>query len=380
MTKLEAKCFKPGPPAEVVCPHCLEAFPLWDMLFTGPSGESRKAQPSLKDQLLRRAPRFAIDSNGHPLREKQCPNCRRALPWTAGEQTDLIIGMVGAKYSGKSHYVATLVQRLQREVGRDFDAALIHVDQATVERYREEFFDPLYGSRRELPATQPGAKPLLYNFTVDGSVWGKRQASRSVTLALYDTAGEDFANDEAVDRFVKYLSRASGLIFLIDPLQTQAVREMVGGGAKLPDIHPDGNPQEILARVIRQLSLHGLLTRDRKLNIPVAIVFTKCDVLRKMELIDKYRLWQRDVHHQRYYDLTLHDDVSGLFSQLVEQWSLEAYTTIRVWMKEYAMFGVSATGCASDEDGQFPYISPWRVEDPLLWLLYRLGVIPGGRS
>ena len=43
----------------------------------------------------------------------------------------------------------------------------------------------------------------------------------------------------------------------------------------------------------------------------------------------------------------------------------------------YAFFGVSATGCASNKTTHlYPFVSPWRVEDPLMWLLAELGVIP----
>jgi len=369
--------FKSGPPKEVVCPHCLDTFPLWDMLFTGASGQSHKAKPTLKDRLLRRPPKFAKDDSGHILRDKQCPKCNHSLPWSTGEQTDLIIGMVGAKYSGKSHYVATLVQRLQNEVGRDFEASLIHVDQATVERYRDEFYEQLYGNHAELQTTQPGAKPLLYNFTVDGSIWGRRESNRSVTLAFYDTAGEDFESDEKVRDFVRYLSKASGLIFIIDPLQIQLLRQDIGRKAKLPEVHSDGAPNKILGTVIGELQKYGLASANNELPIPVAIVFTKCDVLRDNNLIESNRQWVRDIHHRRFYDLTLHDDINSIFSYLVEKWSMATYNDIRTRFKKYSMFGVSATGCASDEDNRFPFISPWRVEDPLLWLLYELEVIPG---
>jgi hypothetical protein len=371
------KHFKLGPPAEIVCPHCLEEFPLGDMLFTGASGEVRKAKRSLIDWLLHRLPQYPLDSNDRPLRDKQCPHCKQALPWTTGEQSDLIIGMVGASYSGKSHYIASLVKRLQKEVSRDFEASLIPVDDATKIRYREEFYIPLYENNLELPFTQPGAKPLIYNFTVDASLSKKGRTNRSVTLVFYDTAGEDFANVKAIERFVKYLSHASGLIFLIDPLQSQVVREMVGKAAKLPVIYSDGSSHEILGTVIGHLNKYGVVTTNQKLNIPVAIVFTKCDVLREMDLIDKHRLWQKDVHHHHSYDLTLHNDINGLFSRYLEEWSPESHYTLRTHFRNYAIFGVSATGCASDENGRFAKISPWRVEDPLLWLLYKLEVIPG---
>jgi hypothetical protein len=59
------------------------------------------------------------------------------------------------------------------------------------------------------------------------------------------------------------------------------------------------------------------------------------------------------------------------------RWNQRAYNTVKTRFSRHAFFGVSATGCASDKDThRYKYISPWRVEDPLLWLLAELGVIP----
>lgn len=214
MPNTEVKRYKPGIPDEIICPHCFESFGLWDMLYTGESGESLKATPSMWKKTFRQEPDYPVDSQGRTLRDKQCPHCKNILPWTAGKQVDLIIGMVGARLTGKSHYVATLVQKLKHEVARDFEASLIHVDDETNRRYHIEFYSRLYEEKREIDFTQSGAKPLIYNFSVNSSIWGKHETDRrSVTLVFYDTAGEDFYNDQNIRKFVKYLEHASGLIF-----------------------------------------------------------------------------------------------------------------------------------------------------------------------
>jgi GTPase SAR1 family protein len=378
MPNPEVKRYKPGIPDEIICPHCFESFGLWDMLYTGESGETLKATPSFWKKSFRQEPDYPIDSQGHTLRDKLCPKCLHVLPWTAGRQVDLSIGMVGARFSGKSHYVATLVQRLQHEVARDFEAGLIQVDDATNHRYYNEFYSPLYEQKRELGFTQQGAKPLIYNFSINESIWGRNQIDRrSVTLVLYDTAGEDFYNDQNIRIFVKYLEHASGLIFLIDPLQIQKVQERVGATVKLPPITHEGRPENILSAVIGHLQRHNLASQNQKLNIPVAVAFTKCDVLRDQKIIESNRQWNHNIFHQRSYNLELHDDTNGLFCSLLEDWAPASYYDIRTWFRDYALFGLSATGCASDEHGNFPRVAPWRVEDPLLWLLYRLNVIPG---
>jgi Double-GTPase 2 len=369
--------YKQGPPKEIICPHprCFERFPLWDIRFRDSTGKVYAPHRPLLARLQRVPPMFANGPHGEQLFDKVCPRCGGSLPYTAGEQTDVIIGLVGAKFSGKSHFVATLLDRLEGPVGRAFDASLLHVDDATVTRRTREFQEPLRHGL-ELPVTDPDAPPLLYNFTVQGN----RGGYRHVTLVLCDTAGENFDKQDDVTERTRFLSCASGLIFLVDPLQTTPVRQVLPTTVKFPQQMTA--PNVILGRVVQELTKRGSIDvasrgRKRKLAMPVAAAFTKCDTLRDTCVIDPHCLWSQDIHHEGRYDLSLHHDVHGMFSEYMNQWDLAVWNTIRTHFATFAFFGVSATGCSSDEKGRYARIAPWRVEDPLLWLLYQLGIIPG---
>jgi hypothetical protein len=211
----------------------------------------------------------------------------------------------------------------------------------------------------ELPVTDHDAPPLLYNFTV--TVQGNRGGSRHVTLVLCDTAGENFDKQDDVTERTNYLSCASGLIFVVDPLQTTPVRQALPATVKLPnEMTP---PNVILGRVVRKLTKRGLIDvgsrgRQRKLATPVAVAFTKCDTLREARLIDPHCLWSQDIRHEGRYDRSLHNDVNGMFSEYMNQWDLAAWNTIRTHFENFAFFGVSATGCSSDEKGRYARIPP----------------------
>jgi hypothetical protein len=113
------------------------------------------------------------------------------------------------------------------------------------------------------------------------------------------------------------------------------------------------------------------------LSIPVAVALTKCDVLRDAGLIDANRLWSTDKRHIGYFDTEAHEDMVGMMGEYFQRWAPGAYRNIQQRFSRHAFFGVSATGCASDQaTRRYKFISPWRVEDPLLWLLAELGVIP----
>lgn len=366
-----------GAPDRVVCPSCFEVFPAAALLFASYDGDAPEpAQRTLIDRLTGAPPRPPVNSRGRRLTRKLCPVCNRDLPFTAGVQTNHVLGLIGAKFSGKSHYVAALIKRLEGQVGADFDASLIAVNDETQERYRREFHDPLFGRGLELPVTVGTPPPLIYDLSIGGRLWGDRR-DRSATLSLYDTAGENFDDREIVRRMLRYLAVASGIVLLVDPLQTPAVREALGTSHGLPDLDRMADPHAIVSRVIQELDGGAVAVDGRPLRIPVAVVLTKCDVLRDAGLVEANRLWSTEARHSGYVDRAMHEDMSGMFGECLLRWSPATFTTVVRRFPRHAFFGVSATGCASDpRTRRFRHVTPWRVEEPLLWLLAELGLVP----
>jgi len=373
--KDKPKIYRTGTPKEIVCPHCFHSFPVAAMLYTefGNAGsEPVQGRYSWLDKMLRRPPRAPFNGQGRRMTRKLCPSCKADLPFTAGTQESLVIGLVGAKYSGKSSYVATLIHQLETRIGSDFQACLLPVADWTPERYKTHYYEPLFKDNLELRAN-PDSKPLIYDLSLDGRPWGEKHP-RSVTLALYDTAGENFDDADKVRQMVAYLRVASGIIFLVDPLQAAKVAESLPPHVPKPPGMTE--PNVIISNVLRELE-NGKVIADSasQVNIPVAVVLNKCDVLRDVGLMEVNRLWCTERRHIGYFDMEAHNDMAGMMGEYVQRWSPAAYNSVRQRFLRHAFFGVSATGCASDS-GRYRYISPWRVEDPLLWLLAELGAVP----
>ena len=118
---------------------------------------------------------------------------------------------------------------------------MVPVTRATMERYQQEFYEPLFGKGVELPVTVGTPPPLIYDLYLDGQLFQEKQ-KRAVTLALYDTAGENFDDPDIVRQMLRYLKVASGIVFLIDPLQCPAVREMLPSTVPLPNADATAEP------------------------------------------------------------------------------------------------------------------------------------------
>lgn len=368
--------YQAGVPKTVICPYCFDEFPLGKMRFTSYSGGAIvQARYSWLHRLLRRPLKIPIDSQGRRLTRKLCPHDNdHDLPFTAGSQASLVIGVIGAKYSGKSHYVASLVERLESRTGADMRASLLPVTDETSTRYQHDFYDPLFAKSLELPVTVGVPPPLIYDLTLDESLFGEKR-NRAVTLALYDTAGEELENPDRVREVVKYLGCASGIMFLVDPLQVPEVRELLPPSVQPPELERNAAPQQIISNVLQLLEDGEIVATNAPLSIPVAVVLTKCDVLRDAGLIEANRLWNIEKRHIGYFDVKAHEDMNSMMGEYLQRWSMATFRHVETRFSRHAFFGVSATGCAS-EKSRFEFISPWRVEDPLLWLLAELGVVP----
>ncbi len=372
---------KRKPPRTYTCPNpqCLHEFPVEEMLFGSfeGKGEPQTGRHGLLSRIRGLPPQPPMDSSGKRLTRKLCPNpmCRQDLPWTAGTQESLLIGLVGAKSSGKTHYITSLIRRLQTQVGDDLSMSCTHCTDDTRRRYNNEFYKPLFQDKTVFPQTVGTPPPLIYDLTFDGSLWNSGEL-RSVALVLYDTAGENFNDPQNVRTTVQHLRIASGVIFIIDPLQVQAIRDAVPESVPKPQLNVEGDPSQVLTNVLAELENGKVVGQNQRLTTPVAVVLTKCDVLRDAGLIDPNRLWTTDKRHIGAFDDQAQEDMNGMMGELVHRWCSPAYHIIMTRFSRHAFFGVSATGCAPDRKNCYKYVSPWRVEDPLLWLLAEQRVIP----
>jgi len=288
-----------------------------------------------------------------------------------------IIALIGAKESGKSTYITVLIHELRHRVGAALNASVEAMDDRTIRRYAERFEKVLYRDQVMPPPTQPASVdvnyPLLYRFsTKRRRLLGER--TQSISLALFDAAGEDLESRASIDTHVRYLGEAEGILLLVDPLQIEAVQHLVGSGSRLPTRNTP--PDEIVANVTQLIrSARGLAATDR-LTTPLAVAFSKIDALWP-HVPAGSRLQQRSDHSGGFDErdrLELNDEIQSLLDTweggLLRRHVEQNYT-------DFSFFAVSAIGDEPVGQRVPPHgISPFRVEDPVLWLLARLKAIP----
>jgi hypothetical protein len=314
-----------------------------------------------------------------PQSRRVCPNCGRDLLREYVDSGGRNIAVIGSADSGKSTWVGVLVHEFQRgQVSKRFAGmSLDLLGEESRIRYHRDFDTPLFAEHRPLRQTSSARvkapEPLMFSLRFRRtSRFGTTRVAPVVTV-FYDTAGEDVARATAMDLLISYLDAAEGIILLLDPLQMTKVRERVGtNGAK------SGYTEQlhVLNRLSELLRERGNSGVGKRLRTPLAIALTKFDLLSDMFPSDS-PLHQAS-RHVGGYDETDGLDVHEEVRAWLDQWYDPAFDrSIANTFEVYRYFGLSALG-ANPVDGNHlapEGVHPYRLEDPMLWLLARFGAI-----
>jgi Double-GTPase 2 len=312
--------------------------------------------------------------------ERICPTCHFELSDDIGLMDQRIIAIIGGRATGKTHYIASLVTRLQNEVSKNFSITVRTADDYTQQRWDREFYTPLFVRKTLLHPTLPAAldaqaqAPLIFRLTI-----GNGQRKRLLNLSFFDSAGEDMTSLAALSSpQYRYICHADGIIFLLDPLQIPSLRHRLTS-AHLPALDPDAHPEHIVTR------LHHLFKKEHQLRankvaVPIAFTLSKIDALLSAMGgdIDAGSELRKPSLHSGYVDLGEMQSVNTEVASYLKAWLSPNFCSIIAEdFAHYSYFGVSSLGEPPDAHNHVSTVSPLRVEDPFLWILYQLGLLKG---
>lgn len=387
---------------KITCPFCFTDFTLQDIRFRCmfPTCPGRAPDPvyanarglptALMGCIL--IPRKGKFGNG-PVQGVQCgackqmshtricPHCHFELAPDIGQVDSRIIAVIGGPATGKTHYIASLIKLLQFDVGQNFNIAVRMMGEDTQRRWINDFYTPLFVNKKELLITQPGAinsivkSPLLFRF-----IFNDGRHLRALNISFFDSAGEDMTSLSTMVVQNRYICHADAIIFLLDPLQIQTVRfQLPLQKIRLPRENPAASPEYIVGNLRDLFERERNLRAVQRVNIPIAFTLSKIDML--TPILDPGSALLRPGNHPGYVDLNDTQSINGEVSNYLSEWINPAFLSgVRNGFSTYNFFGVSALGEQPDEKGQLSTVSPLRVEDPFLWLLYKLELIKGRKG
>jgi GTPase SAR1 family protein len=323
---------------------------------------------------------------------RACPQCHSALPANFDESRNPMLGLVGAKGSGKTVLMTVLVKHLHDQVGARFGADIMLATDnpdglAGVSAYKAQREIPLFKEHTLPPPTEKvgtaarqASSPVLLRWRQEEPGFLGRTSIKSTMLSFVDTAGEDL-NAVATTFTLQYLSVCDGLIVLLDPFALPGARAMVSLPAAAVSVDED-EPLQVVSNITEMLRIdHGLRTKQ-KISIPVAVVFTKIDAF--FPVLDRYNPLMTTPPELPAYDNTDGQAVHEHMLALLNRWramGIDAH--MRLNYKDFRYFGVSALGAEPDYEDLTVApggVRPHRVEDPVLWLLTKIGTLRAVRT
>lgn len=318
------------------------------------------------------------DRYGVVTRRRLCPQCHNELPVTAGKAPSNIISIIGASQVGKSVYMTSLIHTLQHYTADHFDAACMPLNAEISRRFRADYEEPLFERGDLLDSTQKEKlqEPFIFQFVF------KDEDKAPLTLVFFDVAGEGMVEQDYLGLHGQHIKNSAGILFMVDPLQIRSIRDKIR-------INLGNEPGEWTPRYDEPrdvvLTMFGdfIAYQDKaKTNIPTAIVLTKSDMLHSLkdeegDYIKSNSNVFRNMVHRDWFDLTEFENIDGEIRRFIEKVDRPFKGTMDVYFKDTAYFAVSALGSNPVDMKLQGVVSPIRVDEPFLWLLYKLKYIEG---
>jgi hypothetical protein len=325
---------------------------------------------------------------GGPANRRACPECHTALPIDFVDATSPMIGLVGAKGSGKTVLMTVLVKQLREAVGLRFGADIrIATDNPDGHQgltdYQASREIPLYshgtlptGTAQQGTTARQHTTPVVLRWRQESARLMRGQALSSTVLSFVDTAGEDL-NDLGTAFTLKYLSVCDALMIALDPFALPGARARLRLPPEAVQVGDDV-PLDVVSRITELLRTEHQVKNKKKIKLPVALVFTKIDAF--YAGLERYNPIMAQPSALPAYQDADGRSVHEHMLALMRDWNaLDIDLHMRLNYADYRYFGVSALGAEPDyrSNAVAPGgVQPHRVEDPVLWLLSKTRTVP----
>ena len=358
------------------CPYCYAEHDIMDCglkcsyNIIGKTDNCKFGTPKDKNGWIAKAYKKKCINCKEAAKQLFCDDIRKEIPIEFLSMKSLPIALLGAKASGKSNYIGVLINEVKKKMAGPFNCSLsMACSQESKQAYNDLYYHPLYEAGYTVSATDAGVEvpPLIFPLRFMDA---KNKIVNMAAMTFYDTAGENLNDKSVMHKFNRYITNAHGIILLLDPLQVPNIRKKLAdnGFTSLPPQNTEINDVlDIIIDVIRSVkNIKG------QIQIPLALVFTKIDVLEQYNILPQDSCLREESEHIKRGAFIKPDfeNTNIQMQDLIDNWLEDDLLGYIKQFKQYSFFGVSSLGANPngtkiDSRG----IRPRRVLDPLLWLL-----------
>ena len=316
------------------------------------------------------------DAHKNPTSVRLCPYCHNNILPSAGLSPSTVISLVGGALAGKSVYLTSLIHTLKTATSLNFDMFCMPITGEIGRKFKIQYEEPLIENGQLLDPTLKDMpqEPFVFTFSFTDS------SRPEINIAFFDVAGEGMADDDYMDIYAAHVRNSSGLLFLVDPLQFRAIGHRTKMLNNLKnDLSTLSEPMEVLGSLVENY-VHKQISGVS--DIPTAVVLTKTDLLLAHSSQGEYIHHRSNLYaryaHRGYFNLSQSDAVNYELEAFLDMIDPNFRNALQRRFSNLGFFGVSALGATPDTvHNRVVSFAPVRVDEPFLWILYKLGYIEG---
>lgn len=386
--------------SKVVCPYCFESFDSSEVMFRC---SNQTGCTKIKDRALSgfwkqdefetpcfKAPRRLFGGTPDSAKCPECgnvsywvicPHCHNRIPKQMVKTKGYIISIIGARSSGKTNYITTLINELMQRgyclgnIGTVASNVANKPENNTQARYERDFFNIMYRNGKCPPQTainDPRSRiPLIYELSQKGKA--------PLYLVIYDTAGENFADPRNIAANVKFLEQSDACIYLLDTFCIPYVHDKLRSKLSLEPIELKFDV--IIDNIIGHFEEGDPKIKEAQYKKPMALVFSKIDsILMNEDLFMDTSIEGMSLERNSAFldgsgvNLDDMESISDGLRGALHSWGEDNFiNNIENHYSDVRYFGISALGGMPGKGGVINNLRPYRVLDPLVWILHEFG-------
>ena len=291
-----------------------------------------------------------------------CPHCHNDIRQDAGFVPTIVLAVTGQARAGKSVYFTCLIHHMRNVLPKHFACHCTSIDSQTGRMFKHGLATPLL-ENGILPVSallkECPDMPLVFTFSLGGD------AAYEIHIVLFDPAGDS----SCMDIHNQLMKSAKGVMLLVDPLSIPVFGKNLAAKSD-----PDFDPLFFTEPVDDM----GIMLLEHAVGIPIAVVLTKTDLLKAVSgggHFDSLSAVFENFMHKGYFDLSEYEEIDAEIHDFLSDVSPNFFNALKKRFGDnLGFFGVSALG-EKPALGQVRGVSPVRIAEPLIWLLFSLGYI-----
>lgn len=303
--------------------------------------------------------------------DKVCGSCQASCHPEMGCLPEYHIAIVGAAASGKSVFMAAVLDFINQRFGPENGYELAFAGQNGAKEFNN--WMDLLRSGEVLPPTPRSNRPAAFTVAV-------KRGRSGCLLYFYDASGWDIQAGASQGEGLgghDFHAHIDGVILTVDPWAEQGLSTQVRAN---PEVKAAGyDAHYVLSRMISHWARMQGVAAEGRFSFPVAVAVTKMDVAGLASRVGGFALTEPKPRSIRAAAKDAASRSAHVRQLLEQSGSVDLLRLLESHFRRIRYFSVSSLGRTPDQSNRTSFQSQGTFA-PLVWLMHQIGALPDVRG